>query len=91
MSKHRIKNVVLEDDHDDDYEEGYEAEDGMTAEDQATLQAGANQVRIALGHAFASITDKEVQDTLWHYYYDVAKSVTYLKSLFSPTCLRRTF
>ena len=25
-----------------------------------------------------SITDKEIEDSLWHYYYDVDKAVNYL-------------
>ncbi len=86
MSKHRIKSVAFEDDRADDYDDddqdGYVEDDGMTAEDQEKLRLGTVQVRNTLGQGFASITDKEIQDTLWHYYYDISKSVSYLKSMF---------
>ena len=85
MSKHRIKSVAPEDDYADDYddedEDGYVEDNEMTAEDQEKLRVGTVQVRNALGPGFASITDKEIQDTLWHYYYDISKSVSYLKSM----------
>ena len=89
MSKHRIKSVAMEDDYDDGFDDDYDDdcaegqhadEDGLTAEDKEKLRLGTAQVRRALGQGYASIPDKEIQDTLWHYYYDVAKSVTYLKS-----------
>jgi HBS1 N-terminus len=90
MSKHRIKSVALDDDYDDYDEEEYDqgdlagdGEDGLTAEDKEQLQIGTVQVRSALGLSSATITDKEIQDTLWHYYYDVAKSVAYLKSMYN--------
>lgn len=90
MSKHRIKNVSNVGDYDDGYDEDEEydaeeqtTEDTLTAEDREKLRVGTAQVRTALGHGFPSISDKEIQDTLWHYYYDVAKSVTYLKSRLS--------
>lgn len=90
MSKHRIKNVALKDDYedvyDDDYDQGGYAEtnaDGLNTEDKENLRVGTVQVRSALGQDFAYITDKDIQDSLWHYYYDVGKSVTYLKSAFS--------
>lgn len=72
----------LDDDYDDEYAEGQHVgeEDGLTAEDKEKLGLGTVQVRRALGQAYASLPDKEIHDTLWHYYYDVAKSVTYLKS-----------
>lgn len=94
MSKHRIKSVDLDEDYDNSYDNDYEEnyghtgldtseEDGLTAEDKEQLQTGTVQVRNNLGQSFSFITDKEIQDTLWHYYYDIAKSVAYLKSVFS--------
>jgi elongation factor 1 alpha-like protein len=89
MSKHRIKSMAFEDDYEDDYQQdddeedqdGDAEQDGLTLEDKEKLQEGTVQVRSALGQGFASITDNEIQDTLWHYYYDIAKSVNYLKSI----------
>ena len=43
------------------------------------LRQGTAQVRDVLGSQ-VSITDKEIQDSLWHYYYDVDKTVDYLLS-----------
>jgi elongation factor 1 alpha-like protein len=81
MSKHRIKNVSLGDDlYDDfeDYEEEQEEAETLTAEDKENLRLGTLQVREALAGVPAS--DGEIQEALWHYYYDVGKSVTYIKS-----------
>jgi elongation factor 1 alpha-like protein len=81
MSKHRIKNVSLGDDLYDDfdgYEEEQEEAETLTSEDKEKLRLGTLQVREALAGVPAS--DSEIQDALWHYYYDVGKSVTYIKS-----------
>jgi elongation factor 1 alpha-like protein len=80
MSKHRIKAVALEDGY-DDYDEDYaeEADDALTAEDREQLSAGTVAVRAELGAGFP-VTDQQIQDSLWHYFYDIAKTVAYLKS-----------
>ncbi len=82
MSQGESRKKSFADDYDDDDQDGYVEDDGMTAEDQEKLRLGTVQVRNTLGQGFASITDKEIQDTLWHYYYDISKSVSYLKSMF---------
>lgn len=95
MSKHRIKSIAIDDDYDyqDDYDDGadqtgngnsgYDAEEdsAITETDRAKLRSGSVQVRAALGLHGAAIADWEIEDALWHYYYDVAKSVSYLKSM----------
>lgn len=43
------------------------------------LRQGTAKVRDVLGPQ-VSITDKEIEDSLWHYYYDVEKTVDYLIS-----------
>jgi elongation factor 1 alpha-like protein len=81
MSKHRIKNVSVDDDLYDDFDddEGQADEtETLTAEDKEQLRLGTLKVREAL--TGVSVSDGEIQEALWHYYYDVAKSVTYLKS-----------
>jgi elongation factor 1 alpha-like protein len=80
MSKHRIKAVALDveyDDYDEDYEEG--TGDVLTAEEKEQLAAGTVAVRAELGHDFPA-TDKDIQDSLWHTYYDIERTVSYLKS-----------
>jgi homoserine acetyltransferase len=79
MSKHRVKSVAL----DDDFEGGYDYDDdeeaGLSVEDKEQMRIGTIQVQELLGTEF-SATDDEIQEALWHYYYDVAKSVSYIKS-----------
>jgi elongation factor 1 alpha-like protein len=53
------------------------------------MRQGTIKVREALGPAFPS-TDSEIQEALWHYYYDVGKSVSYLKSKKSCASHRRS-
>jgi len=42
------------------------------------MRVGTISVREALGDDVPGITDKDIQDALWHYFYDVEKSVNYL-------------
>jgi elongation factor 1 alpha-like protein len=81
MSKHRIKNVVADDDlHDDfDHDDGdVDETETLSVEDREQLRLGTLKVREAL--AGLSASDSEIQEALWYYYYDVGKSVAYLKS-----------
>jgi len=48
------------------------------------MRIGTDKVRAALGDVSDFVTDEAIQEALWHYYYDVAKSVTYLKSMPNP-------
>ena len=86
---HRAKNIGYDDDDLYDEEEEYygdeevkEGGDGLTDEDREQMRIGTVKVREALDTSInASVTDEAIRDALWHYYYDVAKSVTYLKSV----------
>jgi elongation factor 1 alpha-like protein len=92
MSKHRVKNIAVDDDYDDDYDEDFDEYDGkvganaynegsgITPEDMEKLRIGTVQVRNALDQSLSSTGDKEIQDALWHYYYDTSKTINYLKS-----------
>lgn len=40
---------------------------------------GTVQVKQQLGSEYPT-TEKEIQDALWHYFFDVGKAVTYIKS-----------
>ncbi|KAI5209856.1 hypothetical protein E4T39_00593 [Aureobasidium subglaciale] len=97
MAHRRVKEIDYDDDEYEYYsgeeEYGYEgeenvapeaAEEELSAEDKEQLRIGTESVREALGDDFGSVTDAAIQEALWHYYYDVAKSVTYLKSIFKP-------
>ncbi|KAI9734006.1 MAG: Hsp70 suppressor, GTPase facilitates ribosomal subunit dissociation [Cirrosporium novae-zelandiae] len=89
MSRHRlIKNLDLDEEL-DDYDGGtyYDDEkkdgenDEMSPEDKEQMRVGTIQVREALGMD-APVTEEQIQEALWHYYYDVGKSVTYLNNKF---------
>lgn len=79
----RTRNVDYDDDaydDDEDYDGEAEAGDGMTEDDKEQMRIGTIQVREALGEFEAGVSDAQIQEALWHYYYDVAKSVSYLKN-----------
>jgi hypothetical protein len=42
------------------------------------MATGTLAVRDALGPNVPGITDAEIREALWHYYYDVGKTVTWL-------------
>ncbi|KAI1380283.1 hypothetical protein F4677DRAFT_441599 [Hypoxylon crocopeplum] len=83
MSRHQAyRNYDYENDL-DEYEGGLsEEEDDLSPEDRAQMDAGTVQVRTALGSQSSKVTTQQVQEALWHYYYDVEKSVAYLKNKF---------
>jgi len=89
MSNRRVKSLALDDDDYDDYDDydAYDEEgdqntagDELSAEDKDQMRQGTAKVRQALGPK-VPVTDNDIQEALWHYYYDVGKSVTYLKSM----------
>lgn len=44
------------------------------------LRVGTVQVRSRLGPGVV-ITDQEIQESLWYYYYDIEKTVNYIISM----------
>jgi len=44
------------------------------------LREGTTKVRATLGTG-VPVTDREIEESLWHYYYDVEKTVNYLLSI----------
>lgn len=93
MSRHRVKAVAVDDDYldDDDYGDDYDEGGGggeaegsnLTEYDKEQLRLGTIEVRKQLGTEYDA-TDAEIQESLWHYYYDIGKAVTYLKSKPKP-------
>ena len=51
---------------------------------------GTAKVRSVLGREVL-FTDREIQESLWHYYYDVEKTVAYLLSRGSSIIDRERF
>jgi elongation factor 1 alpha-like protein len=80
----RTRNVGYDDDlyDDDDYYEEEEAE-GTSEDDKEQMRISTISAREALGASGANISDAQIQEALWHYYYDVGKSVSYLKNKFA--------
>ncbi|KAM0723751.1 hypothetical protein Q7P37_000741 [Cladosporium fusiforme] len=88
MSGHkRVKDIDYDDD--DIYsgdEEEYDntGDDGLTAEDRQNFSTLTPVVRAELDEAGVQAENKEIEDALWHYFWDVGKSVTYLKNAKQP-------
>jgi len=82
MSRHQdIRNLDYHDEL-DDYD-GYSEEDNeLSPEDQVLMKQGTVEVRAALGIESSKITTAQIEEALWHYYYDIDKSVAYLISKF---------
>lgn len=70
------------DPNEEDYGEGEEFEDELSPEDRASMTKGTADVRTALGDDASKVTVKQIEEALWHYYYDVDKSVAYLQKTF---------
>ncbi|GAW13989.1 hypothetical protein ANO14919_033810 [Xylariales sp. No.14919] len=82
MSRHQAyRNYDYENDLDEYEGAGYsDDEEELSPDDRAQMVAGTTQVRIVLGSDSSKVTTKQIEEALWHYYYDVEKSVTYLAS-----------
>ena len=85
MSRHQAVKAINDkvtksqayDDLDDYDDEEYDAEE---AEEQ--MRDGVRRAREVLGDEF---TEEQIRESLWHYFYDVEKTVNYL---LSKTCVR---
>ena len=88
MASHkRVKDIEY--DEDDMYsgdEEDYDnaGGDGFTDEDRENFSTLTPVVRAELDEAGFQVENKEIEDALWHYFWDVGKSVTYLKNAKQP-------
>jgi elongation factor 1 alpha-like protein len=62
--------------------EGYEEEEEneLSPEDRALMNQGTADVQAALGVEAFKVTVAQIEDSLWHYYYDIDKTVAYLIS-----------
>ncbi|KAF9876363.1 elongation factor tu gtp binding domain protein [Colletotrichum karsti] len=81
MSRHQaVRNLDYEEVLDEYEGEDYEEE--VSAEDREAMAEGIQFVRSSLGSDADKVTIQQIQEALWHYYYDVEKSVSYLKKKF---------
>ena len=82
MSHKRVKAVGYDDDDLDeyDYNDAEEGGEEMSSEDKEHMRTATIEVRDALG-SDSTATESEIQESLWYYYFDVGKTVTYIKSM----------
>ncbi|KAL9601840.1 MAG: hypothetical protein Q9179_002731 [Wetmoreana sp. 5 TL-2023] len=66
----------------DDYD-GADYDDDFDASDEPLLQQGVQKVRAVLGPS-VDVSNEDIEDSLWHYYYDVDKTVNYLLQQKAP-------
>lgn len=82
----RNKTIAYEDDDlyddGDDYEE--EQIEEYTEEDKQNFATLTPVVRAEIEEAGLQASDRDIGDALWNYYWDVAKSVAYLKNVKRP-------
>lgn len=81
MSRHQaVRNLDYQDEL--DQYDGYsdDGEDELSPEDRLLMEQGKEAVRQALGPNASKITKEQIEEALWHYYYDVGKSAAYLTS-----------
>ena len=85
MSRHRLyQNYDYENDLDEfDGDALAEEEDEeLSPEDKAQMTAATAEVKSMLGSQASKVTTQQIQESLWHYYYDVDKTIAYLISKF---------
>lgn len=84
---HRVKRVEYDDEDlysEEEEEEEQAAEAEYTDEDRSNFDTLTPVVRAELQEAGLQASDREIEDALWHYYWDVGKSVAYLKNTRTP-------
>ena len=81
MSNRRVKAIDYDDDdlEYDDCEDEAERQE-VSEDDKRQLEQATVEVRKGLDTSY-QVSDAEIQDTLWNYYYDIAKTVTYIQSM----------
>ncbi|KAK5113349.1 hypothetical protein LTR62_003448 [Meristemomyces frigidus] len=83
-SMQRVKNVDYDENDLYDEPDYDEPEETYTDEDRNNFATLTPVVRAELEEASLQASDREIEDALWNYYWDVAKSVTYLKNSKKP-------
>ena len=81
----RVKKIDYDEDDVYSEEEDYpEEQQGYTAGDRENFTTLTPVVRAELDEAGLQASDREIEEALWHYYWDVGKSVSYLKNTRTP-------
>ncbi|GHJ88532.1 hypothetical protein NliqN6_4934 [Naganishia liquefaciens] len=75
MSRHRfVKNIDIDEEMAEDSEE-----EGMSEEDAAALALSFSVAKPLLADLQPPIPDDSIRESLWHYFFDVEKAVSYLR------------
>lgn len=83
MSRHRLyQNYDYEKDLDEFDGDAEDEDDELSPEDKAQMTAATAEVEGMLGPQASKVTTQQIQESLWHYYYDVDKTAAYLVSKF---------
>ncbi|KAI3397282.1 hypothetical protein diail_11014 [Diaporthe ilicicola] len=83
MSRHRLfQNYDYQKDLNDFDGDEEEEEEELSPEDKAQMTAATTEVKSKLGPQASKVTTHQIQESLWHYYYDVDKTIVYLMSKF---------
>ncbi|KAK3705720.1 hypothetical protein LTR37_013163 [Vermiconidia calcicola] len=79
---HRVKNIEYDDDdlYAEDEEADGEEEQAYTDEDRQNFDDLTPVVRAELNEAGLQASDREIEEALYYYYWDVVKSVVHLKN-----------
>lgn len=77
MSRHKLVKTLDLDAELDDFDGVEESGDEYDPNEDIRMKAALTDAREVLDSNF---TDKEIQESLWYYYYDVEKTVNYLLS-----------
>lgn len=91
MSRNRIKNISFgADDYYDEADDDYEENNELSPEDREQMRLRTAEVQELLRSELPPVepSEEEVWEALWHYYYDVDKTVSYLRSECSRHALR---
>ncbi|KAL8909492.1 MAG: hypothetical protein Q9207_000172 [Kuettlingeria erythrocarpa] len=76
MSRHKLIKAMDLGGELDDFD-GANYDDDFDGLDESRLRGGVIEVRAVLGPS-NTVSDKDIEDSLWHYYYDVEKTVNYV-------------
>ncbi|KAI5787746.1 P-loop containing nucleoside triphosphate hydrolase protein [Pyronema domesticum] len=71
-------------DDDDYYDEDEEEQREMTAEERAQMKSGLKATRDVLG-TVPGLTDAEIEESLYYYYFDVEKTINYLLNKYAKS------
>ncbi|KAI4124684.1 MAG: hypothetical protein LQ338_004684 [Usnochroma carphineum] len=85
MSRHKLVKTLDFDEELDVYD-GADFDDDYDVADESRLREGVFEVRAVLGPSVV-VSDKDIEDSLWHYYYDTDKTVNYLLRMHAEVSL----